>query len=288
LYIQGFLFANLVDDRTRRALEEVIPNGPTRERFVFHRAAFLFLMKFTLLYAQDAGALDPNDDLVARHELGKACLMVNDLLFPPDQEAALTKEDGTRQEWERVHDELYSQMLPNAELASHPDVYHALARSDEYLQVFERERAKFGFERGLSLTERMAELRRLDLGRYLRLLLGVRTLYDDLAENPANFIYDPAKFNIDRDGIFSKMTLSEDDVSAFFDFTASVLTDLSASIQPPSKEGDVRFIHDTTAFRKYPLIYTREERDVAGILDYHFLGEKFCQGLLRIPGQTGH
>ncbi|HKV39781.1 MAG TPA: hypothetical protein VJX67_11260 [Blastocatellia bacterium] len=150
MFVQSFLYANLIDGATQRALRAVIPGGPSTERPVFHRRQLLFVLKCVLLYAGDGAGLDPREDMTARQELGKACLMANDLLFTQEQEAALTKSDGGWEEWERVHDELYSQMMPNAEMMRGPDVYSALARNVEYLEIFERKSKTFHFRGDLS------------------------------------------------------------------------------------------------------------------------------------------
>jgi hypothetical protein len=279
LFVQQFLINGFLDEQTRRALGKAFPQGPPQDRVVFHRKQLLFLMKLVLLYSQDSGSLDPSADLLARYELGKVCLMVNDLLVTPDQEAALTKADGSREEWDRVHDELYSQFIPGAELSSIPDVYSALARSDEYLAIFERESAKLSFGGGVSLLERFQELTALDLRRYLRFMLGAHTLYGDLAEDPETFINAPANFNLARDTTFAKMSVTKKEIEAFFDLCASDLPQLAGEIGTPSVGGDIRFINDLIPFRKHPLTYTTHERDVATLLDFRFLGEKICQGL---------
>jgi hypothetical protein len=279
LVVQRLLFDGLLDEQTRSAVAKTLPQGASPERLVFHRKQMLLLMKFVLLYSSDSGSLDPTSDLLARYELGKLCLMVNDLLVTPDQEAALTTADGGREEWERVHDELYSQLIPGAELASVPDVYSALARSDEYLAIFERESRKLPFSGGLNLLERFQELRQFDLRRYLILMLGAHSVYAEHREDPRSFIDAPRHFNLAKDTLFSKMKVSEAEVGAFFDSAAISIIDLAAEIEPPSEEGDIRFIHDMIPLRKHPLVYTRDDMDVATLLDFHFLGDKICQGL---------
>ena len=279
LLVQQFLFDGLLDEQTRIAVAKTLPRGGSPERLVFHRKQMLLLMKFVLLYSSDSGSLDPSSDLLARYELGKLCLMVNDLLVTPDQEAALTSADGGKEEWERVHNELYSQLIPGAELASVPDVYSALARSDEYLAIFERESRKVPFSGGLNLLERFQELKQFDLRRYLKLMLGAHSVYAEHAEDPRSFIVAPRHFNLAKDTLFSKMKVSEAEVGAFFDSAAITIIDLAAEIEPPSEEGDIRFIHDVIPLRKHPLVYIRDEMDVASLLDFHFLGDKICQGL---------
>ena len=79
--------------------------------------------------------------------------------------------------------------------------------------------------------------------------------------------------------MFANINVANDEIISFFRSTAAELTDLGTEVQPPSKEGDIRFINDLTAFRRHPLVYTRQEKDFAALLDFHFLGEKLSQGL---------
>ncbi|HKV39780.1 MAG TPA: hypothetical protein VJX67_11255 [Blastocatellia bacterium] len=104
-------------------------------------------------------------------------------------------------------------------------------------------------------------------------------LYQDLAVDPQNFIQNPANFNIGLNTVFAEMDIFDEELATFFKLTTTTLDAIQASVKPPSRAEDARFIHDLTIFKKHPLVYTRPERDAGALIDFPFLGEKISQGL---------
>jgi hypothetical protein len=282
-YVQRFLIHNLTNETMRALiLGEMENHPPLKEGPVFHRQQLLMLMKMLFVKAKNDGPIDPNQDLVARHKLGRLCLIMNDHLLTQEQEEQL-KDKGGEQERQRIHEELFSQFIYTAELRDIPDVYHSTVRNTEYLRIFEHERARFPFFGGLSLSERFLELKGLDIERYLWMTFGIYMVYNSLAENPDTFIDNPAHHNIGRETIFSKMSLSAQEVDAFFELTATTFEELAEQIQQSAAaQSDIQFRQDFTIFRNRPLIYTRAEKDVAACIDFGFLSEKVSLSLYHI------
>lgn len=282
-YVQRFLIHNLMDDKARALiLREMDNQPPLKEGPVFHRQQLLMLMKMLLVKAKDDGPIDPNKDLAAHLKLGRLCLIMNDHLLTPEQEEQLIR-GGEEQEWQKIHDELFAQFIYTAELRDIPDVYSSTVRNIEYLRIFERERTKFIFLGGLSLSERFAELKGLDLERYLWMMFGIYQVYDSLAEDPNTFINNPANHNIGRDTVFAKMILSPREIEAFFDLTARTFGELTEQIQQEAAtQSEIQFRQDFTTFRDRPLIYTREEKDVAACIHFGLLSEKVSLSLYHI------
>lgn len=279
-YVQRFLIHNLTDEMTRALIMVEMENLPLlKEGPVFHRQQLLMVMKMLLAKAKDDGPVDPNNDLAGRHQLGKLCLAINDHLLTTEQEEQL-KDRGGDQERQRIHDELFSQFIYSAELRDIPDVYSSTVRNTEYIRIFERDRARFPFLGGLSLSERFAELKGLDLERYLWMIFGVHRVYDDLAENPDTFIDNPGHHNIGKATVFSKMNLSAEEIDAFFKLTTTTFEELTEQIrESAANQSGIKFRNDFTIFRNRPLVYTKAEKDAAACIDFGFLSEKVSLSL---------
>ena len=99
------------------------------------------------------------------------------------------------------------------------------------------------------------------------------------AEDPTTLINEPARVNIGKGTIFAKMVASEDEIAAFFDLTATDLDNLTSMVRSRPPADDRSMHQDFTAFRTFPLIYTRDQKDVATCIDFGFLQEKLAVGL---------
>lgn len=115
--VQEILCKSFIEQDLIRRLEQRFGPESMLERPVFHRQQLLALLKQVLIDSSDDGERDPNPNknISERHELGRACLLMNNLLFTKDQEERLVKGDGV-DENERIHGELFAQWLPTSEL----------------------------------------------------------------------------------------------------------------------------------------------------------------------------
>lgn len=134
--VQGFFIHNLIphDERARVAAASPRP--------VFGRWPMLGLMKKVMLETTNDGIRDPRHDEEARRTLGNACLMMNDLLFPSQQDERFSAAAGDK---EKIGDELMNQMLFQFELYNVPDAYQAIARNNEYFRIFTESAEEFAF-----------------------------------------------------------------------------------------------------------------------------------------------
>ena len=204
--------------------------------------------------------------------------MLNDLLFTPEQAERL-KDRGGEGERERIHDELMTQWLPPFELANPPDEGLAVARSDEYADLFDQDTPRFRFADGQSLDQRFKQLTGIGLRRYLWLLLGVYTLchelreltHDDLNENMA-------RLNFEKAQIFSKLNVTPDEARAFFERIVTDLSGLKEAVERDSYTSRMPQF-DFTAFRSYPLVHNSAGRQNYTCLDFSFLIEKMGAGV---------
>src|SRR5947209_121902 len=135
--VQGFLFANLVEDELFEKAKRRFGQFTMVERPLFHRQQLLAMMKRVLLESSEDGEFDPNpkENVQHRYALGRACLMINDFLFPKEQEERLRKGEDPDED-ERIHGELFAQWLPTSELMNPPDPMNAVVRNLEYVRIF--------------------------------------------------------------------------------------------------------------------------------------------------------
>ena len=136
-YLQWFFINVIVREEQRERVLRTAALNSESPRPLFGRWQLLALMKRVLLGTTDEGDKDPRYDDGARRALGDACLMLNDLLFTDEQIARLGSKGGA-EERERIHDELMTQWIFQNELIHVPDVFTAVARNDEYFDIFER------------------------------------------------------------------------------------------------------------------------------------------------------
>lgn len=277
-YLQGFFLHNLIRrDLQEQVFQKAAPDSDS-PRPLFGRWQLLALMKKVLLETTEEGHKDPRNDDGARRALGDVCLMLNDLLFPEEQMARFNKQEGP-EERERVHDELMTQWLFQFELIHPPDVYQALARNDEYFDIFDRRAAEFSFSDGQTLAQRFEQLTGLGIRQYLRLYFSIFALHSPLQDrHPDEINANPGIINFDTETIFSLMDFSEEERSIFFQ---RVVTDLPGLIQGVKKDaGSSRaWQFDFTAFRDHPLVSIPGNERGFTCIAFPFLIEKLASGV---------
>lgn len=277
-YLQGFFIHNLIRQNIREQVHRTAALESESSRPVFGRWQLLALMKKVLLETTNEGDQDPRNDDDARRALGDACLMLNDLLFTEEQMARLEKKGGS-QERERIHDELMTQWFFQFELYHVPDVFQAVARNDEYFNIFDRRAAEFNFSDKQTLAQRFRHLTGLEIRQYLRLYFSLYVLHNQLQEkHPAEINEDPSIINFDKERIFALMNLDSDEQEVFFQ---RVLVDLPRLIE--GVKNDIRsnraWQFDFTAFRNSPLVYNSETRKGFTCIAFTFLIEKLASGI---------
>lgn len=278
-FVQSRILERFTDPDLLKRITEKFPGERLwSERIIFHRQQFLTMMKIILLESDTEGDRDLAEDAVAQRELGTACLIFNDLLSLPEHEERLRPQTGSNDET-RIRSELFSQLVFSAELSNIPRVPHATVRNHEYLKIFDREAEKFPFSGETSLSQMFKKLRGIELKRYLWLISGTWSSYKSESEDPSQLLQEPAKINIGKKTIFSKMGVAEEEIDTFFELTTTDYDDLATSLKnnPPSDQTALQ--QDFTTFRTYPLVYTRDERDIATSNDFGFLSEKLALGL---------
>src|SRR6266850_634591 len=275
-YLQGFFIHNLIrkDLRDRVAAAAALRSESARP--VFGRWQLLALMKKVLIETTNDGVRDPRRDDDARRTLGDACLMMNDLLFPEEQEERLNANAGDR---ERIGDELMTQWLFQFELYHLPDVYQAIARNDEYFNIFEQRAPEFRFSNGQTLGQRFPALTGLELRQYLRLYFSIWVLHSNFQQmHPDEINENPTIINFDKERIFALMDLNTEERDVFFRRILTDLPSLTEGVKNDSSSARL-WQFDFTTFRNYPLVYNSDSRQGFTCIAYPFLIEKLASGI---------
>jgi hypothetical protein len=277
-YLQDFFIRNLIKKDRREQVLRSAALGSESPRPVFGRWQLLALMKRILLETTNEGDRDPRVDEEARSALGEGCLMLNDLLFTDEQMARLEKTGGP-EERERIHDELMTQWFPQSELIHVPDVFQAVARNDEYLNIFDRRVAEFRFSEGRTLAQRFTHLTGLEIRQYLRLYFAVYVLHNQLQDrHPAEINADPGIINFDKERLFSNMNFGTEEKNIFFQ---RVIADLPGLIEGVKKDANFNraWQFDFTTFRDYPLVSIPGNERGFTCIAFPFLIEKLASGI---------
>jgi hypothetical protein len=277
-YLQEFFIANLIRQSRQQQVLQLSALASDQPRPVFGRWQLLALMKKVLLETSNTGKKDPRNDDEARRSLGDACLMLNDLLFTEEQIARLEPREGA-QERERIHDELMTQWFFQFELYYVPDVYQAVARNDEYFNIFEQRAAELKFADKRTLPQRFLGLTGLGIRQYLRLYFSIYVLHSILQDkHPAEINADPSIINFAKETIFSLLELDSTERNVFFE---KVLVDLPRLLEGVKRDiGSHRaWQFDFTTFRNFPLVYNSEDKRGFTCIAFPFLIEKLASGV---------
>ena len=276
--VQGFLFANLVDDELFDRAKEKFGRDQMDDRPIFHRQQLLTTMRSILLKANDGGALNPNgNNKEARYALGRLAAMMNDVIQPVEQSIRL-KAGAQEAEKDRIHDELFVQLLPTVELSNPPNPARALIRNCEYLRVFTEQSAEFNFSERQTLSTKFVSMARIELHRYLELLYCIWARYEVESESVENLINEPKRFNVGRE-TFANMNVSLEELSALFDLVSSDIDTLTNRVREEARHEGLLAFHGFREFRERPLVYTSEAVDIATVIDMNFLVEKMSSGV---------
>jgi hypothetical protein len=275
--IHQFLLSNLTDESLFNLAQQKFGKESIFLRPIFHPQQMLVLMKRLITEPVDGG-LNPNNDVKARHELGKALLILNDLLNDEGESTKL-RELMELKDDEKILDELFAQTIFSSELSNPAEVIHAIVRSCEYARILQENSEKFTLSTGESVLDRFRAITGLELRRYIFLLFGIFVVYKSEAEHYENLIENPAKFNIGLQTVFATTNVGGAELMAFFNQTATDYKTLAKGFQNSKARAPLRIESDLTAFRSFPLVYVTDDKTVATAIDFSFLTEKSSAGI---------
>jgi hypothetical protein len=276
--VEKFLQGNFLEAELIKAIDQKLEGQSVLQHPLFHRQLLLALQRRVLLEATEEGGRDPNPEAnhEDRHLLGKACLMMNNLLFPREQEERL-QNSGAPGEDERIHGELFAQWLPTSEVLNPPDPVHSVVRHLEYARIFDERYAAYAFGEGRTLSQRFQELTGIELKKFLIFLFNFDLFYRSHTRD--ELIGNMTLFNVDIKTVFGKLKITEAEVQAFFNLlTSDVASLMTAFTNVPEAERATQPQFDVRPFRTAPLVYRNDERTIVTCADPAFLQEKISSG----------
>src|SRR5579864_8042302 len=158
--VQEMLVAGHLDNEILGSLKARFPTAKCDDRPVFIPQSLLSVLRIVVTHCDPAPPADTEADESVRYAIGRACLIMNSLLFTPDEGKAL--QFGTEDE-RRI--ELMTQTIAGFELINSPKPEHLMPR----LQVMYRM-----LLRDPSVTSRIAlECEGFDFEREFNELVGI-------------------------------------------------------------------------------------------------------------------
>jgi hypothetical protein len=273
--IQGMLTANLLDDVALKTYNESFAHKGISlfDRPLFHRQQILTLMKKTLLYSDNLGGIKIEDTKEAKYILGKVALVMSDFLVD-DTTQNLFEADSfdTRNEHNKVLNELLTQMLPVIELYNPLELTDSVSITTNYIRLFD---SMFpDFINNQTISEYFEEKNKVTLENFLKMIVCVYASYS--SESFESFIQNPAKFNYRKSDYFSKLKFSNVEIDGFFELVSKNINDLEIELKSEDSSKTLKPQYDFLTFRKYPILFLDD--DIFTCLDVSFIVEKLSSG----------
>jgi hypothetical protein len=266
---QQKLASHLLDDETINRFRARFGSVHLGDRIVFHPLQVLGVLRLVLQHS--TGSEKPACDSVARHKVGRACLMVNDLLLTPEEASEIsTGRDETKMR------ALMTQLLGPFEINNPVPLTHLIYRSRVKFHhllnqavVVERIKRKC---RGFDFERQFLRVVGIPLSRWLFLLFAFAFYFRHYIQEDGGRCNEYLLF--DRIKSPGQLTVTPKEIDALLATVCSTLPDLRSSIQLP-RPTDWRFDH--VPFRSCPLIDLGQGKLCC--LDIALLAEKIDSGV---------
>ena len=262
--VQEILIAGHLDDEILGLLKARFPTVKCDERPVFLPNNLLNVLRIVVTHCDPAPPPNIEEDESVRYAIGRACLMMNSLLFTEDEGRALKfgTEDARRTE-------LMTQTIAGFELTNSPKSDHLMPRLQVMYRILLRDpgvKSRIALEcEGFDFEREFNELVGIPLERWLFVIFAIYAYFlqgaNPLDPHPEYMLINP--------GIFcgeSGITRAELDIVLA---TISIpMAELKSAI---ANETSTDPRHDFVAFRSRPLLRVEEGKllpaDLAFILE---------------------
>jgi hypothetical protein len=268
--VQEMLIAGHIDDEILALLKARFPTVKCDERPVFLPQNLLSVLRIVVTHCDPAPPPKTEDDESVRYGIGRACLMMNSLLFTPAEGTAL--KSGTEDD---RRTELMTQTIAGFELINSPKADHLMPRLQVMYRILLRDpsvTSRIALEcEGFDFEREFNGLVGIPLERWLFVIFAIYTYFlngaNPLDPHPEFMLINPEKFCGE-----SGITRAElDTVLA----TISIPTaELKSAIENETST-DPR--HDFVAFRSKPLLRVEEGKLLPA--DLAFIVEKCHTGV---------
>jgi hypothetical protein len=259
--VQTWLVNMFVDDELFGHLKEKFGPEKLEDRQPFHSLQILTLLKWVLLESTDGG-VRPDTDKSAAHSIGRALMMMNDLLASPESLRALRPSRPSKTKRRLA---LQLQLGSGFEVNNPPSIPTSIVRSETiFHDIFAATPCKLDirgiFQSGSGLT----------LEDYVDHVLGLLTYYvtldiDRLADDPGLACLRPETFFADSE---------KSVVHRFWEMELASVAELEASLRSSTGLKDQ---HDFIVFRRKPFMEVLENNAVP--MHLGFVQEKLEAGL---------
>jgi len=267
---QLWFAAAFLDMDTKQRLESRFGNQDLTRRPVFHPMQFLNIMRLALDLADGDENAKPDTSELHSHQLGAACLMVNDLFLSEEEQQNLKTgsiDDRRKQ--------LMLQSLASLEISNPTPVRNLFFRSYATYRIVLRDPKLLGRIRkecgGLDIEKDFETHFGITLMGWLSLVYGAQTLV--LTPTQQQFVDKPETFLINRKSILQNSTPSQSQIDNFFDMLSSSFEELRAEIRR-ERQVDERF--DVVPFKSKP--FFEASPDTYACVDFGLLTEKLHNG----------
>ena len=268
--LQQALVAGFADDEIFKRLQERFPHVSTDRRPVFVPLSVLNLMRLVLAHSKPQTQLNVNDDPELRFSIGRACLMMNNLLLTTEEEKQIR--EGSKDDRRLT---LMVQMLAPFELANPPVAHHLMLRFEIIYRKLLRDSAVRGrIAReciGFDFEVEFEHLAGVQLERWLFVVFSIYAYFlqggDAFNPHPEFMLINPAVFP-------GQSGISKADLEAVLHTITIGSDELSVAMKAESGT-DPRF--DFVVFRSKPLFACDETRFAP--MDIAFILEKLHTGV---------
>lgn len=267
---QFWFAAVFLDLDTKQRLEARFGDQNLTRRPVFHPMQFLNIIRLALDLANGDENAKPDTSNLHSHQLGAACLMVNDLFLSNEEQQNLKVGSSDDR---RKH--LMLQSLASLELSNPTPVRNLFFRSYATYRIvlqepdlLKRIKKECG---GLDIEEDFETHFGIALMAWLSLVYGAESLM--VTPTQQQFFDKPETFLINRKSILQNSTLSQVQIDSFFDKLSWDFEELRTEVRKDRKV-DQRF--DLVPFKSRPFFETSP--DNYACIDLGLLTEKLHNG----------
>jgi hypothetical protein len=219
-------------------------------------------VEWALLNCASVGGADPDKDLAARYEFGRALVMTNDLLLTEGSHAKIHQSRVSKR---RRLIALQLQLGSSLEINNPPAIEQSLVRTD---MMFGEIAARIQLP--INVKEVFVHQTGLELDTYVDMVFGLLAYY--LTHQSSDFADNPSKLLLNPDTFFRNAPAF--DVQKFFEMELGTIEDAAHSLSRPSV---LVSQHDFIAFRKKPLLGLTQTAAIC--INPAFLQEKVDTGL---------
>jgi hypothetical protein len=268
--VQEMLVAGHIDDEILGILKKRFPTEKCDERPVFLPNNLLNVLRIVVTHCDPIPPPKIEEDESVRYAIGRACLMMNSLLFTEDEGRAL--KSGTEDE---RRTELMTQTIAGFELTNSPKSDHLMPRLQVMYRILLRDpsvKSRIALEcEGFDFERAFNELAGMPLERWLFVIFAIYVYFlqgaNPFESQPEYMLINPALFCGE-----SGITRAELDIVLA---TISIpIAELKSAIESETYT-DPR--HDFVAFRSRPLL--RVEQGKLLPVDLAFVLEKCHTGV---------